>query len=85
LRYVTGIDALGWGDVKLITMLGAFLGPAGMLVVLLVGSVGSSIVGTVMMLVQRRRIGLPFGPPLAAAATVYVLWGDAIPVLLYGH
>jgi leader peptidase (prepilin peptidase) / N-methyltransferase len=78
-RFVMGVDALGWGDVKLVTMFGAFLGVLpGTLLALLFGSLIGSAVGLGALAVQRRRTALPFGPPLALGAAVVALWGDAL-------
>lgn len=78
-RILKGQEALGWGDVKLMAMIGAFLGPVpGVLVVMLVGSVVGSIVGIAATLIQRRRTYLPFAPPLALAAVAYVLYGELL-------
>lgn len=76
--YVTGVDALGWGDVKLIAMFGSFLGFFGGLAVLMWGSIIGSVVGITAIVVLRRRVWLPFGPPLAIAAAVYALWGPVV-------
>ena len=73
--FVTRVDALGWGDVKLIAMLGSFLGILpGTFVVLFWGSLLGSAVGIAVVLAVRRRVWLPFGPPLALAAAMYVLF-----------
>lgn len=78
-RFLKGQEALGWGDVKLMAMIGAFVGPIpGVIFVMLLGSVVGSIVGIAATLVQRRRTYLPFAPPLAAAAAVYVIYGDRL-------
>lgn len=73
--FVTRVDALGWGDVKLIAMLGAFLGfLPGTFIVLFWGSLIGSVVGITVLMVVRRRVWLPFGPPLALAAAAYELF-----------
>ena len=72
-------EGLGWGDVKLMMMIGAFLGlMPGAWFVLMVGSIGGSIFGIGHLLITRRRIALPFGPSLALAALLYVYYGDVI-------
>ena len=78
-HFVAGVEGFGWGDVKLVAMLGAFLGLyPGTLFVLLFGSLLGSVFGVSMWVAQRRRPAIPFGPPLAAAATAYVLWGEML-------
>lgn len=76
---VARTEGLGWGDVKLMAMIGAFLGPApGGFTALLVGSILGSAFGIAAMVMTRRRGTLPMGPPLALGATVYVLFGPEL-------
>lgn len=78
-RYVARQEVLGWGDVKLAAMLGAFLGLfPGTFVTVLVGSLFGAVVGIAVTVLARRRVWLPYGPPLALAAALWVLWGDAL-------
>lgn len=82
--YVTGHDALGWGDVKLAAMVGAFLGAfPGAFLVVLWGSLLGAVVGIAVTIVQRRRAWLPYGPPLAVAGVLYVLWGEMLVRALF--
>lgn len=76
----SGLDTLGWGDVKLAAMLGSFLGLSGGLVTLAVSSVLASLVGIVFQLVVWRRAWLPYGPAAAFAAVGVALYGD-VPFL----
>jgi len=73
-------DALGMGDVKLMGMIGAFLGIEGVCLTLFAGSVLGSIFG--IALIFQKRAGLksqiPFGPYLAAGAIVTLFFGKAI-------
>lgn len=81
--YLTDQVALGWGDVKLAAMLGAFLGAPGTFLVLMFGSIFATVAGIAATLIQWRRVYLPYGPPLALAAVVYVLWGEPIARALF--
>lgn len=73
-------EGLGWGDVKLLAMIGSFLGvhPAVFAVMLSASLIGSTV-GVLALLITRRRGYLPFGPPLAFCALAYLLYA---PVLL---
>ncbi len=77
--WVLGREGLGWGDVKLLAMIGAFVGPVPvMFLVLLPASILGSVASLLHLAWTRRRAYLPFGPSLALAAVIYVLWGDVI-------
>jgi leader peptidase (prepilin peptidase)/N-methyltransferase len=76
-RLLTGTSGMGMGDVKLMAMIGAFLGWQGAVGVVLIGSLAGSLVGILMLLLRRasRRTLLPFGSFLAPAAWVVLFWG----------
>lgn len=85
---VRRVEGMGLGDVKLMAMLGAFLGahPA-LLFILFVSSFLGSVVGIGMMLFQGKdmKYALPFGPFLAGSAVAYLLWGHLmVPMFLGG-
>lgn len=77
-------EGLGWGDVKLMVLIGAVLGavPGGFFV-LLFGSMLGSIVGIAHIVVTRRRTYLPMGPFLALVAAIYALFGDALAPAIF--
>ena len=78
---VYGKEALGWGDVKFLGMIGAFLGLApGVFFVMLFGSMVGAVVGLALTLYFWRQPAPPFGPSLALVAGIYVLYGDIILV-----
>lgn len=84
IRFVFGIEGLGWGDVKLIAMFGAFFGPyPAPFFVLLAASLTGSFVGLLQIALTGRRTGLPLGPHLAAAAIAYTLHGDLLLKALF--
>jgi len=75
-RIVFGKDAMGGGDVKMMAMVGAFLGPAGAVLALFAGALaGSVIFGPVSL---RTGKLVPFGIFLAVGAGVAYGWGDVI-------
>ncbi|MCB9877397.1 MAG: prepilin peptidase [Planctomycetes bacterium] len=76
-------DAMGFGDVKLMGMVGAFLGWKAALLTLALGCLFGSIVGGVMAL--RRGLGarIPFGPYLALGAIVSLFWQQDLIELLF--
>jgi leader peptidase (prepilin peptidase) / N-methyltransferase len=77
---LTGREGMGGGDIKLLAMIGAFLGWQAVPVTLLIGSLAGTVIGVALMLIQRgdRRTAIPFGPFLAIGATCALFWGDAL-------
>ena len=76
---IRGHEGLGMGDVKMLAMIGAFLGWKLTLVTLLVASLSGSVVGLGFIAAGRgARYALPFGTFLAIGALVAMLFGDAL-------
>jgi leader peptidase (prepilin peptidase)/N-methyltransferase len=77
---LTGREGMGGGDIKLLAMIGAFLGWQAVPVTLMIASLAGTVVGVGLMVVQRRdsRTAIPFGPFLAVGATCALFWGDAL-------
>lgn len=69
---------MGGGDIKLIAMIGAFLGWQAVLLTTFLAAVVGGLVGLVLMLAfgKGRKYAVPFGPFLSAAALVCLLWGN---------
>ncbi len=76
----TGREGMGGGDIKLLAMIGAFLGWRGVLVTLIVGSFTGAVVGTILIVARRTdsRIPIPFGPFLALGAVCALAFGDRL-------
>ena len=79
-KLFTGKEGMGYGDFKLLAMLGAWLGWKPLLVVILTSSLVGSIVGISMILLKKNERGtqIPFGPYLAIAGWMTLLWGDEL-------
>jgi leader peptidase (prepilin peptidase)/N-methyltransferase len=77
---VRGEEGMGFGDVKMLAMIGAFLGWKLMLLTLVLSSFMGSIVGAGMIASKRgdMKYALPFGTFLAAGALVAAAAGDRI-------
>jgi len=75
--WLKGVHGMGFGDVKMLAMVGAFLGWQGVVGTLLLGSLSGSLVGAVLMLRSRAALGskLPFGVFLALGAVVTLFFG----------
>jgi len=74
LDYWTWFPGLGFGDVKLLAMIGSFVGPAGVVETLLAASITGLVIGVGSALVTRRwNSPFGFGPALAAGALLVIL------------
>jgi leader peptidase (prepilin peptidase) / N-methyltransferase len=74
---LTGVEGMGGGDIKLLAMIGAFLGWPSIPLTLFFSSLGGSIIGLSIMLAKGvdRRYALPFAPFLCLGALVYLFFG----------
>jgi leader peptidase (prepilin peptidase)/N-methyltransferase len=79
-KLLTGKEGMGYGDFKLFAALGAWLGWQMLPLIILLSAVVGSIVGIALMIFTRhgRQVPIPFGPYLAAAGFVAMLWGPQI-------
>jgi leader peptidase (prepilin peptidase)/N-methyltransferase len=77
-KLLTGREGMGYGDFKLLAALGAWLGWQMLPEIILLSSLVGAICGVALMLVKRRgrEIPIPFGPYLAVAGWLALLWGD---------
>ncbi|MEO6726094.1 MAG: prepilin peptidase [Blastocatellia bacterium] len=73
--YIRGIEGMGLGDVKLMAIIGAFLGWQGAFGVMLIGSIAGSVIGAILMWRSKAglKTALPFGVCLGAAALIAIL------------
>lgn len=71
---------MGGGDIKLIAMIGAFLGWQGAFFTIFVAALAGSLVGVALMLLGKkgRKDKIPFGPYLSLGAIVFTLMGDEL-------
>lgn len=79
-RLVTGKEGMGFGDFKLLAALGAWLGWQSLPLIILLSSVVGAVVGVGLMVSGRlnRETPMPFGPYLAVAGWIAMLWGPQI-------
>lgn len=77
-KIVTGKEGMGHGDFKLLAALGAWVGWKMLFVIVLTSSVVGAIVGISLILLKKNERGtqIPFGPYLAAAGWITLLWGN---------
>ena len=77
---LTGVEGMGGGDIKLLAMIGAFLGWPSIPITLFIASLLGSVVGLSCMLLTGagRRLALPFAPFLCSGALCYLFFGQTI-------
>lgn len=77
---ITGREGMGGGDIKLLAMIGAFLGWRAVLVTLIVGSFSGALVGVVLIVARGTdaRMPIPFGPFLALGAVCALAFGERL-------
>ena len=79
-KLITKKEGMGYGDFKLLAALGAWLGWQTLPLIILLSSVVGAVVGIILIILARmgRNVPLPFGPYLAMAGFIALLWGDGI-------
>ncbi len=79
-KLLTGKEGMGYGDFKLLAMLGAWLGWQALPVIILMSSLVGAVIGIAMMLFlgRDRNIPIPFGPYLAIAGWITLIWGEEL-------
>jgi leader peptidase (prepilin peptidase)/N-methyltransferase len=79
-KLLTGKEGMGYGDFKLMAIFGALLGWQLLPLVILLSSVVGAVIGSIMLAVQKKEqsTAIPFGPYIAAAGWIAMLWGSQI-------
>ena len=79
-KQVTGKEGMGHGDFKLLAALGAWVGLAGVLPIILLSSLVGAGVGSIWLCAKGRdrATPIPFGPYLAVAGWIVFMWGEQL-------
>jgi len=79
-RLLTGKEGMGYGDFKLLAALGAWLGWQALPIIIILSSLVGAVVGITMIALKHQQQGqpIPFGPFLAAAGWLAMIWGKQI-------
>lgn len=82
-KLMTQKEGMGYGDFKLLAMLGAWLGWKALPLIILLSSLVGTLVGVSLILLKQhgRSQPMPFGPFLALAGWIALIWGDKITEL----
>ncbi len=86
-KLLTGKEGMGFGDFKLLGALGAWLGWQMLLQIILLSSLVGALIGIGMILIRGRdkNIPIPFGPYLAIAGWIALIWGQDINQVYLGY
>jgi len=84
-KLITGKEGMGYGDFKLLAALGAWLGWQYLPTIIMMSAVVGTIVGLSLIVFRGRdrQIPIPYGPFLAAAGWISMLWGAEINALYF--
>ena len=79
-KLATGKEGMGYGDFKLLAALGAWLGYQFLFTIIIMSAVVGAVIGIALIVFRGRdhQVPMPFGPFLAGAGWITMLWGDAI-------
>lgn len=79
-KLVTGKEGMGYGDFKLLAVLGAWFGWQMLPLIILLSSLVGAIIGIFLLVLKNKgkSIPIPFGPYLAAAGFIAAIWGEQL-------
>lgn len=79
-KLLTGKEGMGYGDFKLLAALGAWLGWQSLPLILIISSCVGAILGITLVVMRRHQQSkpMPFGPYLAIAGWIALLWGEQL-------
>ena len=79
-KLITGKEGMGYGDFKLLAALGAWLGWQALPMIILLSSVVGLLFGLIQLRLKQQGIdkAFPFGPYLAIAGFISMMWGDGL-------
>ncbi len=79
-KLITKKEGMGYGDFKLLALLGAWMGWQYLPAIIILSSLVGSVIGITLILIKKhqRDIPIPFGPYLAIAGWIVLIWGAMI-------
>jgi leader peptidase (prepilin peptidase)/N-methyltransferase len=79
-KLATGKEGMGYGDFKLLAALGAWLGYQSLFSIIIMSAVVGAVFGIALIVFRGRdhQVPMPFGPFLAGAGWIVMLWGEFI-------
>jgi leader peptidase (prepilin peptidase)/N-methyltransferase len=84
-KILTGKEGMGYGDFKLLAALGAWMGWQSLLPIIILSSFVGAIFGivSIMIMGRDRSTPMPFGPFLAGAGFIMLIWGPQIIAMYF--
>ena len=85
-KLLTGKEGMGYGDFKLLAVFGALLGWQALLMIILLSSIVGAVIGITLLSIQGKdkATPIPFGPYIAIAGWIAMLWGEQIQGAYFG-
>ncbi|MEC8428639.1 MAG: A24 family peptidase, partial [Pseudomonadota bacterium] len=79
-KLLTGKEGMGFGDFKLLAALGAWMGWQALPLIIILSSLVGAVIGIAGILImgRDRNVAIPFGPYLAIAGWIALIWGETI-------
>jgi len=79
-KLITGKEGMGFGDFKLFALFGAWIGWQLLAILILMASIVGAVIGIALIVFKRhqREQAIPFGPYLAIAGWITLMWGNSI-------
>lgn len=86
-KLLTGKEGMGYGDFKLLALLGAWFGWQSILMIILISSLTGAIIGITLILLKLQAKGrpIPFGPYLAIAGWIVLMWGENLKLFYFQY
>jgi len=86
-KLLTGKEGMGYGDFKLLAALGAWLGWKALPLIIILSSFVGAVIGLALILILGRdkNVPIPFGPYLAIAGWIALLWGNQLTQLYLSY
>ena len=79
-KLITKKEGMGYGDFKLLALFGAWFGWQSLAAIIILSSLAGAIIGIGLIIFKKQSISkkIPFGPYLAVAGWIFMLWGQSI-------
>jgi len=84
-KIITGKEGMGYGDFKLLAVLGAWMGPFLLPLIVLLSSFVGAVIGIILLKIRKENQPFAFGPYIAIAGWIAFIWGEQIMKIYLGQ